>query len=309
GESVWLAWFLHGVLTAWAPIATSRGETARAQAWREHADALAAAVDREAWDGNWYRRAYFDDGTPLGSAGSDACEIDSIAQSWAVMTHAGDPDRARRAMESVDAHLVRRTDRMVLLLTPPFDHTALEPGYIKGYVPGARENGAQYTHAAVWIAIAFAQLGDGDKAAELIGMLNPVTHATTPEDVARYRVEPYVVAGDVYSAAAHVGRGGWTWYSGSAGWLYRAGVEWLLGVRMRGSRLMIDPCIPGAWPGFAMSLRHGATRYEISVENPGGCRRGVALLEVDGVTAEARSGVTLVDDGGAHAVRVVMGAA
>jgi cyclic beta-1,2-glucan synthetase len=307
GESVWLAWFLHGVLTAWAPVAVARGETARAQAWSAHAAALAAAVDREAWDGNWYRRAYFDDGTPLGSAENDACTIDSIAQSWAVMTHAADPDRARRAMASVDERLVRRADRMVLLLTPPFDHTALEPGYIKGYVPGARENGAQYTHAAVWSAIAFAELGDGDKAAELIGLLNPVTHATTPADVARYRVEPYVAAGDVYSAAAHVGRGGWTWYSGSAGWLYRAGIEWLLGVRLQGSRLLIDPCIPAVWPGFAVTFRHGATRYEISVENPGGRCRGVAALEVDGVAVEARAGITLADDGASHSVRVVMG--
>jgi cyclic beta-1,2-glucan synthetase len=210
-------------------------------------------------------------------------------------------------MASVDERLVRRADRMVLLLTPPFDHTALEPGYIKGYVPGARENGAQYTHAAVWSAIAFAELGDGDKAAELIGLLNPVTHATTPADVARYRVEPYVAAGDVYSAAAHVGRGGWTWYSGSAGWLYRAGIEWLLGVRLQGSRLLIDPCIPAVWPGFAVTFRHGATRYEISVENPGGRCRGVAALEVDGVAVEARAGITLADDGASHSVRVVMG--
>jgi len=309
GESVWLAWFLQGVLAAWAPVAAARGETKRAKVWAEHATKLSAAIERDAWDGNWYLRAYFDDGSPLGHAGSDACEIDSIVQSWAVMTGAGDPGRARRAMESLDEHLVRRDDRMILLLTPPFDHTKLEPGYIKGYVPGVRENGAQYTHAAVWAAIAFAELGEGDKTAELLGMLNPITHATTPQGVERYRVEPYVVAADVYSATAHVGRGGWTWYSGSAGWLHRAGIEWLLGVRQRGSRLMIDPCIPAAWPGFTVTFRHRSARYEIAVENPGGVCRGVAALELDGVALADRSGVPLADDSQVHHVRVVLGVA
>ena len=177
---MWLAWFLHTVLTTWAPIAAARGEAARAEAWTAHAAALKVAVERDGWDGNWYRRAYFDDGTPLGTEGSDACAIDSIAQSWSVMSGAAEPDRARRAMASVDQRLVRPDDDMILLLTPPFDHTALEPGYIKGYVPGVRENGAQYTHAAVWTVIAFAMLGDGDKAAELLAMLNPITHSSTP---------------------------------------------------------------------------------------------------------------------------------
>ncbi|HEX7604862.1 MAG TPA: hypothetical protein VF316_24755, partial [Polyangiaceae bacterium] len=188
GESVWLAWFLHTVLAAWAPVAAARGETKRAETWSAHARTIKEAVEREAWDGSWYRRAYFDDGTPLGTAGSDACAIAAIAQSWSVLSGAADPGRARRAMASVEEHLVRRNDDLVLLLTPPFDHTALEPGYIKGYVPGVRENGAQYTHAAVWTAIAFAALGDGDKAAELIAMLNPITHASTEHGVQRYRV-------------------------------------------------------------------------------------------------------------------------
>lgn len=308
GESVWLAWFLQGILTRWAPVAQARGDAARATRWSEHAAALAAAIDREAWDGEWYRRAYFDDGTPLGTAGSDACEIDSIAQSWSVMTGSCDPDRARRAMESVDKHLVRRADKMILLLAPPFDHTALEPGYIKGYVPGVRENGAQYTHGAVWTVIAFAELGDGNRAAELLGMLNPITHTTTPVDVERYRVEPYVSVGDVYSAVADVGRGGWTWYSGSAGWLYRAGTEWILGLRLRGARLEINPCIPAAWPGFSVSYLHGSTRYDIAVENPNGVCRGVAVVEVDGVPLADRSGVPLVDDHQPHRVRVQLGA-
>jgi cyclic beta-1,2-glucan synthetase len=226
-----------------------------------------------------------------------------------VMAGTGDPERARRAMESLDEHLVRRDDRMVLLLTPPFDHTRLEPGYIKGYVPGVRENGAQYTHGAVWAVIAFAMLGDGNRAAELYGMLNPITHACTPGDVERYRVEPYVAVGDVYSATAHVGRGGWTWYSGSAGWLHRAGTEWILGIRVRGSRLMIDPCIPAVWPGFSVTLQHGAARYEIAVENPNGVCRGVATLELDGAPQMERCGVPLTDDAQTHRVRVVLGVA
>ncbi|HUX34420.1 MAG TPA: protein ndvB, partial [Gemmatimonadaceae bacterium] len=224
GESVWLGWFLHHVLSAWAPVAAARGERARAEQWAGHATALQAAIEREAWDGSWYRRAYFDDGTPLGTAGADACAIDSIAQTWGVLSGAADPIRARRAMEALDERLVRRHDNMALLLTPPFDHTALEPGYIKGYVPGVRENGGQYTHAASWAVIAFAMLGDGDRAAELLAMLNPITHSGTPREVQEYRVEPYVAVGDVYSEAPHVGRGGWTWYTGSAGWLYRAGI-------------------------------------------------------------------------------------
>ncbi len=307
GESVWLAWFLQSVLAAWAPIALARGDATRAQAWTAHAATLTASIDREAWDGKWYRRAYFDDGTPLGQSGADACEIDSIAQSWAVMAGSGDPERARMAMASLDEHLVKRDARMVLLLTPPFDHTALEPGYIKGYVPGVRENGAQYTHGAVWAVVAFAKLGDGNKAAELFGMLNPITHSSTPVDAERYKVEPYVSVGDVYSAEGHVGRGGWTWYSGSAGWLYRAGIESILGVQKRGCKLIVDPCIPSDWPGFSATFMHGTTRYEVSVENPARVCRGVAGLELDGAALSDRSGVGLVDDGQVHQVRVVLG--
>ena len=224
------------------------------------------------------------------------------------MSGAADPGRARRAMASVDQHLVRRNDDLVLLLTPPFDHTALEPGYIKGYVPGVRENGGQYTHAAVWTVIAFAALGDGDKAGELLAMLNPITHAATPQGVERYRVEPYVVVGDIYSEAPHVGRGGWTWYTGSAGWLYRAGIEWLLGVRVQGTRLVVNPCIPSGWPGFTVAFRYRSARYDIAVENPDGVCRGVAVLEIDGVALDDRTGIPLGDDQRSHRVRVVLGA-
>jgi len=307
GESVWLGWFLHAVLSEWAGLADARGEDKRAEQWRRHASALKESLEREAWDGGWYRRAYFDDGTPLGAAVNDACRIDSIAQSWSVISAAGAPARQARAMAAVDAHLVRRADGVVLLLTPPFDGTSLEPGYIKGYVPGVRENGGQYTHAAIWSAIAYAALGDGDKAAELFAMLNPINRASTAAGVHRYKVEPYVIAADVYTEAPHVGRGGWTWYTGSAGWMYRAGLESILGFRLRGARLVIEPCIPHAWRGFELVFRYRSTRYDLVVENPRGMSRGVSSVEVEGVPLAGDLSIRLVDDGKAHRVRIVLG--
>jgi cyclic beta-1,2-glucan synthetase len=306
GESVWLGWFLHAVLSEWAPLAEARREADRAGRWRHAVTALTGALD-EAWDGEWYRRAYFDDGTPLGSAVNDACRIDSIAQSWSVISGAGDPARQARAMAAVDEHLVRRADGVVALFAPPFDDTPLAPGYIKGYPPGVRENGGQYTHAAIWVAIAFAELGDGDRAAEILAMLNPIDRARNAADVQRYKVEPYAIAGDVYARPPHTGRGGWTWYTGSAGWMYRAGLEWRLGFRVRGARLFVDPCVPRAWPAFAIAFRHRSARYHIEVENPRGVSRGVSSVEVDGVRLDGDRGITLVDDGTTHRVRVVLG--
>jgi cyclic beta-1,2-glucan synthetase len=314
GESVWLGWFLHATLLGFAPFAELRREDARAERWRSHAAALGTALEREGWDGEWYRRGWFDDGTPLGSAQSTECRIDSIAQSWAVLSRAGSPARAARAMASVEDHLVRRDDGLVALFTPPFDHSAPDPGYVKGYLPGVRENGGQYTHAAAWVVIAFAEMNDGDKAHEIYTLLNPIRHASSRAGVLRYKVEPYVVAADVYACAPHVGRGGWTWYTGSAGWLYRAGIEWILGLRVRGAVLVIDPCIPRAWPRYEMSLRHRSSRYEIVVENPNATGRGVGRVELDGVglaiagdRATARAELPLVDDGAVHRVRVVLG--
>jgi cyclic beta-1,2-glucan synthetase len=295
------------VLIEWAEVAGVRGERPRAEAWLAHAHALRAALERAGWDGDWYRRAYFDDGTPLGSAAGDACRIDSIAQSWSVLSGAAVADRARRAMAALDEHLVRRADQLVLLCAPPFDATALDPGYIKGYPPGVRENGGQYTHAAIWSVMAFAALGDGDKAGELFAMLNPIQHARTPASAARYRLEPYVVAADVYAEAPHVGRGGWSWYTGSAGWMYRAGLESLLGFRVRGARLVIDPCIPRAWPTFSIAFRHRSAWYEIVVENPEGLSRGVVSVELDGVSLGGPADVQLADDGKAHRLRIVLG--
>jgi cyclic beta-1,2-glucan synthetase len=298
---------------SWIPIANARGETDRGANWLAHAAALKTALEEGGWDGEWYRRGYFDDGTPLGSAGSVECRIDCIAQSWAVMSGAGDAARATRAMAQVAEQLILEPQKLALLFTPPFDKTPLEPGYIKGYPPGLRENGGQYTHAATWSIFAFAQLGDGDRAGRLFSMLNPINHARTRAQVHRYKVEPYVVAADIYSVPPHVGRGGWTWYTGSAGWLYRAGIEAVLGLRVRGAALTLAPCIPRSWPRFEMALRHHGARYEIAVENPDGISHGVARVELDGasVAGAIEGGVArlaLVDDGKTHQVRIVLGA-
>jgi cyclic beta-1,2-glucan synthetase len=307
GESVWLGWFLLVNLKEFARIADLRAEGERAARWRMRAASLQSSLEREAWDGEWYRRAFFDDGTPLGSAANDECRIDSISQSWAVLSGAGDRERARQAMESVERHLVRREDRLLLLLSPPFDRTPLDPGYIKGYPPGIRENGGQYTHAAIWSLMAFAELGEGDKAADLFYLLNPIHHANSRADVHKYRVEPYAVAADIYSEPPHVGRGGWTWYTGAAGWLHRAGLEWILGFRKRGSALRIDPCIPRAWKGFEITYRHGRTLYRITVLNPKGVCRGVSRVSLDGALLPGEALVPLSDDGREHQVQVVLG--
>ncbi len=261
------------------------------------------AVEEHGWDGAWYRRAYFDDGTPLGTADGEACQIDAIAQSWSVISGAGAPDRQRRAMASVEARLVRTDLRLIMLLAPPFDDGHLDPGYIKGYLPGVRENGAQYTHAALWTVQATAMLGDGDRAMALFRMLNPLTHATSAESVERYRVEPYVVAADVYTAEGQAGRGGWTWYTGSASWMYRVGLESLLGFTRRGDRLVIDPRVPDDWDHFEIDYRHGASRYAIRVESPARVGREGALTTVDGVSSDDGA-IALHDDGGHHQVIV-----
>ena len=308
GESVWLGWLLYATLCEFAPLAEARGDTARAATWRAYASTLQAALESEAWDGDWYRRAWFDDGTPLGSATDDECRIDAISQSWAAISGAADAGRAARAMAAVERELIRPADGLALLFTPPFDKTALDPGYIKGYPPGIRENGGQYTHAALWSVLAFAMLGEGDKAAALFSLLNPINHARTRADVHRYKVEPYVIAADVYAAKPHVGRGGWTWYTGSGGWMQRAGIEGILGLRLRGDVLELDPCIPKSWPGFAATLRYRSARYEIAVENPGGCSRGIAYAAANGMEIVTRPlSVRLLDDGSTHHVLVRLG--
>ena len=308
GESVWLGWFLYTVLAAFAPIAEARGQRPSAERWRAHMKALLRALERDGWDGDWYRRAFFDDGTPLGSATNTECRIDSIAQSWSVLSEAANRRHAERAMAAVEQYLVRRGDGLVLLFTPPFDHSDLDPGYVKGYLPGIRENGGQYTHGAIWSVLAFAALGDGDKAGELFSILNPINHASTRAGVQRYKVEPYVMAADVYTEPPHVGRGGWTWYTASAGWMYQAGVEWILGFRLRGTTLLLDPCIPRAWPRYEIDFRYHSATYLIVVENPNGVSRGVASSELDGQALPGGGAVIpLADDGATHQVRVVLG--
>ena len=308
GESIWLGWFLHAALSAFAPLADQRGEKDKGAKWRQHATDLEQALERDGWDGGWYRRAYFDDGTPLGSHADAECRIDSIAQSWSVISGGAEKSRSEAAMAAVDQQLVRRDDNLALLFTPPIDQTPHDPGYIKRYPPGIRENGGQYTHAAVWSVIAFAMLGDGDKAGELFSMLNPINHAGTRADVFRYKVEPYVVCADVYAQSAHVGRGGWTWYTGAAGWMYRAGLEWILGFRLRGTTLVIDPCVPKSWPTFDIAFRYYTARYEIVVANPSGVNRGVASVHLDGNALSAGdTQIALLDDGAHHKIEIIMG--
>ncbi len=310
GESIWLGWFLHATLAAFIPIAQARGDTARAKAWTEHADSLRVALDRDGWDGDWYRRGYYDDGTPLGSNGSEECRIDAIAQSWAAISGAGDPARAVKAMEALDKFLVDRTKGLALLFSPPFDKTSMEPGYIKGYPPGLRENGGQYTHAAAWSIMGFAALGQGDKAVELFSLINPINHTNSPASTHRYKVEPYVAAADVYSVEPHAGRGGWTWYTGSAGWLYRAGIEAILGLRLEGNTVVIDPCIPTGWKDFDLKLRHKGIDYDIQVINPDGASRGVTGAALNGVAhpvSEGQARIPLAATGGPQTIEVTMG--
>ena len=306
GESVWVGWFLHLVIEQFVPFCEAQGDAARAARYRDHAGRVRAAVEQEAWDGEWYVRAFFDDGTPLGSSRNEECRIDSIAQSWSVISGAGDPHRRIRAMAAVEEYLVRRGDGLIMLFTPPFDRTDLDPGYISGYVPGVRENGGQDTHAAIWVVMASAMLGDGDRAGELFGLLNPVNHTATRAGMHRYKVEPYVAAADVYAVPPHTGRGGWTWYTGSAGWMYRVAIESILGLTVAGDEIAIDPCVPRSWPGFAITYRHRSSTYEIEVENPDGVSRGVVAVELDGEPL-AGDRVGLVDDGRTHTVRVVLG--
>jgi len=312
GESVWLGFFLCHVLDAFVPICRKRGDDARAVRYAEHRAALAAALEDAGWDGEWYRRAFYDDGTPLGSTESDECKIDAIAQAWAVLSGVAAPARARQALDAVDRHLVSEDDGLIRLLTPPFDRTPKDPGYIKGYVPGVRENGGQYTHGALWVVAAFAAQGRADRAAPLLDMLSPVNHARTPEQVERYKVEPYVIAADVYAAEPHVGRGGWTWYTGSAGWLFRVGLESVLGLRVvRGREIVLRPCIPADWPGFTLRWRvpDGATVYEFVVTRADGAERTSAAL--DGEELRVENGAVrlpLAADGAMHRVDVRLGA-
>jgi cellobiose phosphorylase len=304
GESVWLAFFLCFVLGEFAKVARLRGDGAFAERCDHEASVLGRNIDQHGWDGEWYRRAYFDDGSPLGSAANAECQIDSIAQSWSVLSGIGDAKRSRAAMDAVYRRLVRRDDALVLLLTPPFDHSSPDPGYIMGYVPGVRENGGQYTHAAVWTVMAFAAMGDAPRAWELMDMINPVRHALTAAGVATYRIEPYVVAADVYARPPHTGRGGWSWYTGSAGWMYRLIVESLLGVELAVDKLRFSPRLPGEWKEFRLHYRYRKSVYHVTVSR-GESPDHDFTVWLDGV-AQAGNGVPLLDDGIEHDVRVLV---
>jgi cyclic beta-1,2-glucan synthetase len=294
GESVWMAWFLITNLNNFAPVAQERGENERSQIWIKHARSLLEATETNAWDGSWYRRAFFDDGTPLGTKDGDECQIDSLAQTWSIISSSGKPERAASAMQAVYERLVKSDEEMVLLFAPPFDKTKLDPGYIKGYLPGVRENGGQYTHAASWVVIATALLGDGKKAFELFSYLNPIHHSKDQAGARRYRIEPYVLAGDVYSQDPNTGRGGWSWYTGAAGWMYRAGIEYILGMQVEGNKLTLKPCVPPDWKEFKITYRYGKSTYVLNV----------TLNSSVGKSAQT---VDLVDDGKTYELNLELG--
>ena len=304
GESVWLGWLLLRTIALFAPYAEVH-DRARAARWQAHAEALRNALQAHAWDGQWYRRATFDDGTWLGSAQNTECQIDSIAQSWAVLSEGADPVRANMAMASLQRQLVREDDGIALLFTPPFDTTPLEPGYIKGYPPGLRENGGQYSHAAMWAILAYCRLGSAQQAFALFDLVNPINHSLNPEASQRYKVEPYVLAADVYAVAPHIGRGGWTWYTGAAGWMYRAGIEGILGIRREGDWLLLEPCIPADWPGFSACIRLGDSRYQIELSNPAQRSQGIRQAWLDEQVLDCAQGhIKVALDGAAHQLRV-----
>jgi cyclic beta-1,2-glucan synthetase len=304
GESVWLGWMLLRTIALFAPLAEPR-DPDRTRRWLARAAVLREALEREAWDGEWYRRATFDDGTWLGSKQNEECRIDSIAQSWAVLSEAAEPDRAATAMASLEALLIRPDAGIAPLFTPPFDRTERDPGYIKGYPPGIRENGGQYSHAAMGAVLAFAKLGQGDQAHALFSLLNPINHALTAVDAERYKVEPYVVAADVYSVAPHIGRGGWTWYTGSAAWMYRAGIEGILGIRREGDFVTIAPCIPAAWPGFEATITLDSSRCDINVAHRS--VEGVSA-KLDGLPIDSIAGKVRVPlDGKTHSLSIEIG--
>jgi cellobiose phosphorylase len=306
GESVWLGWFLVAVLDSFIPICKQMKQKDLADKYTHVKNEIVEAIEKNAWDGNWYLRAYFDNGRPLGSAQNIDCRIDSISQSWSVISGAANPKRATEAMSSLEENLVSRKDGIIKLLKPPFDQGDSEPGYIKGYIPGVRENGGQYSHAAAWVVIAYAKLGNGDKAWELFDLINPINHSDNVREQMRYKVEPYVMAADVYAANPHTGRGGWTWYTGAAGWMYTAGIESILGFNKRGETLFIDPCIPVEWNQYSLKYRYKNTVYSIKVKNPRNISKGVKKISVD-KKISAGNQINLIDDGKTHIVEVIMG--
>lgn len=306
GESIWLGWFLCDTLQKFIPICRRMNQEEIAEKYLKIMDQVVDSIEKNGWDGNWYKRAFFDNGVPLGSVKNKECKIDSISQSWAAISRKGDPARTAIALDSLEDYLVMREEGVIKLLTPPFGDGEMEPGYIKGYVPGVRENGGQYTHAAAWVVIAFAMMGDGNKACELFDLINPVNHARTDKEYSTYKVEPYVIAADVYSAHPHIGRGGWTWYTGSASWVYKAGLENILGFQKSADKLVIDPCIPQKWGEYTIQYRYLETTYHIIVRNPKNLSKGVEHIILDGEILEG-NGINLINDKANHEIEIFMG--
>lgn len=305
GESVWLGWFLCTIMEGFIPICERMKDGERAREYKKQISEIKEAIEQNAWDGSWYIRAFFDDGTPLGSAQNKECRIDSIAQSWAVISGMGDKSRTKEAMNAVENHLVNKDEGIIKLFSPPFDKGEMEPGYIKGYNPGVRENGGQYTHAACWVIMAMAKMGEGDKAHELFSMINPINHSSSHIETARYKTEPYVLAADVYTTHPNVGRGGWTWYTGAAGWMYRVGIEHILGIKKRGESIVIDPCIPANWKEYNVEYKFGNTNYKIRIKNPWGINRGRTEVTLDGKRV-ASNKIELKDDGKTHNIEAIL---
>jgi cyclic beta-1,2-glucan synthetase len=306
GESVWLGWFLLENHKRFAEICEWHGQSELAEQHRLRAEELNKVINDVAWDDDWYLRAYYDDGTPLGSHRSEECQIDSLPQSWSVLTGEAPQERVEKALASVEKHLVHPDDRLIQLFTPPFDKTKKDPGYIKGYPPGVRENGGQYTHAAIWAIWALTEVGLGNKAFKQFQLLNPISHSLDNESANRYTVEPYVIAADVYSRPPYTGRGGWTWYTGSSGWFYRLGVEAILGFTIAGDYLVINPCIPEEWDGFEITYRHKKQTYHIKVQNPDHIQKGVRMVKLDGKPLD-NGKIPLAEDKKDYEIIVIMG--
>ena len=304
GESVWLGFFLYGILDKFIPICKQKGEEELAQKYTTIQNQLKRALNTNGWDGRWYKRAFMDDGNILGSMENDECRIDSIAQSWSIISQAGDNDKKYISMDSLENHLVDRENGIIKLLDPPFAKGKLEPGYIKAYLPGVRENGGQYTHAAIWVIIAEALLGFGDKALEFYRMINPIEHSRTKDASNKYKVEPYVIPADIYGAGNLAGRGGWTWYTGSSSWFYKAGIEYILGLKIENGYLRIDPCIPKDWKEYSMQYKWENSVYTIKVSNPNNKNTGVTKVLLNGIEVENK--IKLDNSNGIYHIEVLM---
>jgi cellobiose phosphorylase len=306
GESVWLGWFLYTILTDFSKICEQMDDLDIQKRYNDYAKKILSSIEENAWDGKWYKRAYFDDGTPLGSIENSECIIDSLAQSWAVISNGGDEARREEAMESLNKYLVKEDEGMILLFTPPFDEGNINPGYIKGYVPGVRENGGQYTHAATWVIKAYAMMGKGDKAWNLYNSINPINHTRTSKECLKYKVEPYVMAADVYSTNSHIGRGGWTWYTGTAGWMYKVGIEDILGLKKYGDEIEINPCIPKDWKEYLIEYKYGKSKYNILIKNPNKVNRNVKYMIINGNKNKSNK-IKLIDENKEYNVEVILG--